>query len=323
MKLKTLAKTLPLVVTAALCSNANAGVSASAYLEVNDLFIEIDINGDGIADAVNLSDYVTIISGTRETNTSADFNGVVDGDASSVGATADSDAALVCVGPSCGILGLTNNGQTMDGGFGTAGVIGALVADDTVSYALADAALTGSAIIGVGATGFTYADVGIADPTAIAAADATIFNNLLTQVTLQVLSDVDIRFTAQYDAFVDAVITPDITNSGSINATASAEVSFDLNVNDIGNAGAEILDTGFDYSDFAFDFPGLGDIVQIIENDVDWASAWVNVDAGSYQVEIAQDSDVQASLVPEPAALAIFGLGLLGLVGVGRKHKYK
>jgi hypothetical protein len=311
MKLKTLAKTLPLVVTAALCSNANAGVSASAYLEVNDLFIEIDINGDGTADAITLSDYVTILGGSRGTSTAVDYNGVVDGDADIVGVTAASDADLVCVPVTCASLGVVNNGQSL--------ALANLLADDTSSYAVADAGLSGSAI-GAGASGFTYADVGIASADAIAAGNGTIFNSILTELTLDILSDVNIRFTANYDAFIDSVISPDIQADGDFVATASAEASFGVKVTS--SLGPTVLEEGFNFQDQAFDFLGFPDIV-ITENVTPWASSWTTVTAGTYALEIAQDADVLASLahVPEPATLAIFGLGLLGLAGVGRMRK--
>jgi hypothetical protein len=312
MKLNNLVKALPLVLGAGLAFNASAGVVATSYLEINSLFVELDADKDGVADTSPVG-IIQIINGTREGNTNANFNGTSVGnsavDNTGVG---DANAQLVCAGPDCGALALSDNGQSLD--------LGNLVHDTNQSYAVSDENVTGSAI-GGGASGFTYADVGIAGPTNIGSASSQIFNNLLTTLTLNVLADINIRFTALYDMFVDAIITPDITADGSVKATASAEASFNIDLDKIGGP-ADIFGAngvGISASDFAFDVPGLGDADSFFFNNASFATGWVTLTAGTYQLKIAQDSDVQASVIPEPGVLAIFGIGMLGLSFASRR----
>merc|ERR1712000_652518 len=105
--------------------------NATAYLELNDLLVQIDTDGDLVPDPVNPLDFISILpGGTRSTSTFADNNGASDSDLDSKSsATADSDADLPCLGSSCGVLGLTNNGQSVDGGN--------LVASDAFYYSVA------------------------------------------------------------------------------------------------------------------------------------------------------------------------------------------
>ena len=300
MKLNTILKALPLAIGLGFCSTANAGVVATAYLEINDFFVEIDTNGDQIADPVNPLTFISINTATRTSTSSATFNGVASGDTDVDGTgVASSDAQLVCNGPSCGGLGVTNNGQSRD--------LGNLVHDDTQSYSVSDSQVSGNAI-GGGASGFTYGDVGIAGGNDVtASAQSRIFNNLQTTLSLNILNDINLRFSAIYDAIVDSVISPDIANSASTTATASAIASFSIRI--VGTT----LNDGFFLADFATDAPGQGDEVQIEFNNEEFFSSWVNLTAGNYQVLISQDSDAAASLVPEPAAAILFGMGLLGL----------
>eukprot|EP00232_Nephroselmis_pyriformis_P018663 CAMPEP_0182881080 /NCGR_PEP_ID=MMETSP0034_2-20130328/16962_1 /TAXON_ID=156128 /ORGANISM="Nephroselmis pyriformis, Strain CCMP717" /LENGTH=302 /DNA_ID=CAMNT_0025014099 /DNA_START=77 /DNA_END=982 /DNA_ORIENTATION=- len=300
MKLNTILKALPLAIGLGFCSTANAGVVATAYLELNNFFVELDVDGDQQADQVNVLDYITINSATRTSASSATYNGVSSGDTSVDGSgVGTSDALLVCNGPSCGGLGLSNNGQSAD--------LANLVQDDSERYAVSDSRVTGSAL-GSGASGFTYGDVGISHGHNVSAsAQSRIFNNLQTTLSLAVGSSLNLRFSAIYDAIVDSVISADIANDTNRAATASAIASFSVRI-----VQANFND-GFFLADFATDAPGQGDEVQIAMNDASFLSSWVNLSAGDYQVIISQDSDVAASLVPEPAAAVLFGMGLLGL----------
>ena len=171
--------------------------------------------------------------------------------------------------------------------------------------------------MGAGATGFTYSDVGIANSNAVGSASSQIFNQLIANLTLNVVADINIRFTALYDFFVDAIISADIAADNTMKATASAEASFDIDLTaltgTINGSAANTLDDGFNFTDFAIDLPGLGDLVTFSGNDQTFESDWVTLTAGAYQLQIAQDSDVQASLIPEPASLGLLGLGLMAL----------
>lgn len=299
-------------------SNANAGVSATAYLELNDLLVEIDTNGDFNPDAVNIGDFIDIVGGTRSTSTFADYNGVSDSNLDSQpSATAASDADLLCVGLSCGALGLTNNGQSVDAGN--------LVASDAFYYSVADAQVTGNAI-GTGATGFTYADAGIAGGNnEIAGANSNIANDILTQFTLDMFSDINVRFSALMDYFVDAFISPDIAADNTVGATSTAKATFGIELVSF-DTGATVNidgDTGVTFNDIAIDQPGLGDLIVRSGDDVDFTSGWANVSAGTYQLTITQTSTVQTTLVPAPTTLAMAAFGLLGLGLTARRRKQK
>lgn len=320
MKLATTIKYAAIAGALVTASNATAGVSATAYLELNDLVVEIDTNGDLVPDQVNPLDFITILSGgTRSTSTFVDNNGMSDSDLDSQSsATADSDASLLCLGASCGVLGLTDNGQSVDGAN--------LVASDAFNYSVSDAQVTGSAI-GAGATGFTYADAGIADGNdESAGANSNIANDILTRFTLGMLTDINVRFSALMDYFVDAFISPDIANDGTIAATSTAKATFGIELLNLTTFDTVTLTNGpagITFNDIAIDQPGLGDVVQRSGNDVNFRSGWANVSAGDYQLTITQSSTVQTTLVPAPTTLAMAAFGLLGLGLTARRRKQK
>ncbi len=320
MKFATTIKYAAIAGALVAASNATAGVSATAYLELNDLVVQIDTDGDLVPDQVNPLAFISILGGgSRSTSTFADNNGVSDSDLDSqTSATADSDADLLCVGASCGVLGLTNNGQSVDGGN--------LVASDAFYYSVADAQVTGSAI-GSGATGFTYADAGIAaGNNESAGSNSNIANDILTTFTLGVLTDINVRFSALMDYLVDAFISSDIANDSLRAATSTAKATFGIELVSF-NTGDTVSLTGgpsgVTFNDIAIDQPGLGDLIVRSGDDVDFTSGWANVSAGTYQLTISQSSTVQTTLVPAPTTLAMAAFGLLGLGLTARRRKQK
>ena len=83
MKLTNLTKSVLAASALTVASfGANAGVVATAFLDMKELGIEIDVYGDGVADALppgaSLSDFVTILSSTRGGNTAGNFTGFPD-----------------------------------------------------------------------------------------------------------------------------------------------------------------------------------------------------------------------------------------------------
>lgn len=309
MKFKTILKTLPLAIGLGVCSTANAGVVATSYLELNNLFVEISTDGDtsngGEVLPANIGQFIQILASTRETNSNVNFNGATDGsNNSTTTAGAASNANLVCTGPSCGGFVVGENGYSLDAGN--------LISSDALDYAISDVNLSGSAL-GGGASGFTYGDVGIAGGNnVVASASSNIFNNVLTRITITVGTDIAIRFSALYDLFVDAIISADIAADSSRSATASANANFSIVATSI-DTGNIVLDDGISASRLVFDAPGLNDFGQFQANDQSFLSNWANVTAGNYQLTITQSSNVQASLIPEPGAIVLFGMGLLGL----------
>jgi|GEM_PF-794877 len=326
MKFATTIKYAAIAGALVTASNATAGVSATAYLELNDLVVQIDTDGDLVPDPVNPLDFITILpGGSRSTSTFADNNGISDSDLDSKSsATADSDAGLLCLGASCGVLGLSDNGQTVDGGN--------LVASDAFYYSVADAQVTGSALGNPtdptkGATGFTYADAGIAAGNdESAGANSNIANDILTRFTLDVLTDINVRFSALMDYFVDAFISPDIANDSLRAATSTAKATFGIELVSFDTGATVSLNdgpSGVTFNDIAIDQPGLGDLIVRSGNDVDFTSGWANVSEGTYQLTISQTSTVQSTLVPAPTTLAMAAFGLLGLGLTARRRKQK
>lgn len=326
MKFATTIKYAAIAGALVTASNATAGVSATAYLELNDLVVQIDTDGDLVPDPVNPLDFITILpGGSRSTSTFADNNGISDSDLDSKSsATADSDAGLLCLGASCGVLGLSDNGQTVDGGN--------LVASDAFYYSVADAQVTGSALGNPadpnrGATGFTYADTGIAAGNdESAGANSNIANDILTRFTLDVLTDINVRFSALMDYFVDAFISPDIANDSLRAATSTAKATFGIELVSFDTGATVSLNdgpSGVTFNDIAIDQPGLGDLIVRSGNDVDFTSGWANVSEGTYQLTISQTSTVQSTLVPAPTTLAMAAFGLLGLGLTARRRKQK
>ena len=320
MKFATTIKYAAIAGALVTASNATAGVSATAYLELNDLLVQIDTDGDLVPDPVNPLDFISILpGGTRSTSTFADNNGASDSDLDSKSsATADSDADLLCLGSSCGVLGLTNNGQSVDGGN--------LVASDAFYYSVADAQVSGSAL-GSGASGFTYADAGIAAGNdESAGANSNIANDILTQFTLDALTDINVRFSALMDYLVDAFISPDIANDSLRAATATAKATFGIQLANLVTGDTVSLTdgpSGVTFNDIAIDQPGLGDLLVRSGNGETFTSGWANVSAGTYQLTITQSSTVQTTLVPAPTTLAMAAFGLLGLGLTARRRKQK
>ena len=58
MKLATTIKYAAIAGALVTASNATAGVSATAYLELSDLLVQIDTDGDLVPDPVNPLDYI-------------------------------------------------------------------------------------------------------------------------------------------------------------------------------------------------------------------------------------------------------------------------
>ncbi|WP_334064076.1 EDSAP-1 family PEP-CTERM protein [Alteromonas genovensis] len=318
MKLRNVLKGAALAGFSVIATSANAGISSTAYLELNDLFVQVDTSGNFEPDNVSPLDFIRIVGGSRGTKAFSNYNGVSDSsEVSSNSATADSNAELVCTGPSCGVLGLSDNGQSVANGN--------LVASDAFHFSASDAAVTGNAL-GNGASGFTYAEASIASGNSESgAASSGIANDINTIITLDVLNSINLRFSGLVDYFVDAFISSDLALDDTQGAVASSKVSLELSFLNLTTGQTVNIDgvDGFQRSDIAIDSPGLNDLFSFSGQGEEFLSGWATVDEGMYQLNITQTSEVQASLVPAPTSIAIAAFGLLGLGLTARRKQSK
>jgi hypothetical protein len=305
--------------TLGFASSANAGVYATSYYGLTNLKVEVDgaVGAvDGVADSVNVSDFISVTGGQRLTNTSATFNNDSDGNAVTAGPEGEANASLSCAGPDCAVLGLTEDGQSLDAG--------TLIASDDFNFAASDVNVTGSAVDG-DAIGYTYAEASIhSGNNTNAAASSNIINNLTTTISFSVAQAVNLRLSAVVDLFINAFISDDIASDNSIAATASAFGNFNfflLPDFSNGNGGAGVAAGASNFSQTAQDNLTSNKPLAIVANDQLFASDWFSIGDGDYTLTINQTSNAQVSLVSAPSMLAFMGLALFAAGSLSRKRR--
>lgn len=307
--LKVLLATAAVCVVTAYGPAAFAGAIGVGILDVTNLKIMDASTGNQLTlynAALNPTGDVVVQGGSNTGLATATLNGITASNSGSANLLTSSGAVDVpqqCVG-SCPPFPENSFAGT---GFS---------APPTSTYALADQNLYGYGLldttaVGGGATGanaFARADVSLSSASVGHAQTNTGVN---ATVLLTLNSPTSVNFSLDYVRQVLASLTGTVSDSGS----AKASTSWDLSIQDV-STGA----TAFDWAPSELNNPdGSRTVINLPDfnsntNGTALISPTANLAANTqYQLTITHVATADATFVPEPESLALFGFGILVL----------
>jgi hypothetical protein len=315
MKLTNLTKSILAASALTVASfGANAGVMASSTLEVSKFTVLFDVNGNGDFTDDNPADYPIVgIVGERDGATSAGWgNDSAANNPAAGGASATIDASLSCAGPDCGAMALTENGIFTNN-------VDLVSWADSTDYAFGDMRVEGNAFDATGSTGFTQAEAAIgASSNVTGTANASIFNNLAAILNFTTTATIDAMIKIDYVTSLSVALSDDVIADDTIFGKASGSYKLGISVD-----SASVIDVSNAMS--TLDNSALAGTTFQKNNETTATttvfSSPLTLLSGTHAIVIDQFSKVDVSLVPEPASVAILGLGLLGFAGAARRRK--
>lgn len=255
-----------------------------------------------------------LLTGTNDAHATASLNGVFANDAQSFGILSgvNPDVAHQTVG--------SPNPARPENNF--APFPSAPPVPGTFGYA--DQNLAGSAItigtVPAGADAATRADASLA-MNGVASGNSDVGTSTTFNFTLGASDSMTINFSA--NPFTQAFVSSDSTAT----TNANARLSWSISIVDLMTGMSVFTYTPEELNAFSNvsrtdGFPGTTTYNPGVQSFT--ASTGILSSASTYQITIQHNTlanALQAQAVPEPATLAIFGLGLLGIGAVGRRRK--